>query len=169
MERPMSARLAAALVSGFLFSASSAIAQILPPGEEPPPARGTLQTISPAEIRRILQDIGLKSEVTKIGEQPALRVPNWRTYDVYIVFRDCKSDVCQALEMDTLLKTPDFVNLRWVNKWHQKWAYARITLQDKKRFIFQMFVNCQGGVTRDNIIANLRMYDAQLGNLFGKK
>jgi hypothetical protein len=171
----MSTRLAAALISGYLFSISCAIAQILPPGEQPPPAAGgggqtaILQTISPVEIKEILQDLGLQSEVTKVGKQPALRVANWRAYNVLVLFRDCKSDVCHALEMAAWFNAPDFANLQWANKWHQKWAYARITLYDKKRFAFQMYVNCRGGVTRDNIIANLKMYDAQLVNLFGKK
>jgi hypothetical protein len=170
----MSTHFAAALIGGFLLSTSSAIAQILPPGEQPPAPGGggqpaVLQTISPVEIKEILQHLGLQSELMKVGEQPALRVPNWRSYRVFILFRDCKSDVCQALEMAAWFNAPDFVNLQWANKWHQKWAYARITLHDKKRFAFQMYVNCRGGVTRDNIIANLKTYDAQLVNLFSKK
>ena len=66
-------------------------------------------------------------------------------------------------------KAPKFVDLPWVNKWHERRAYARMRLDDARNLYFEMYVNCVGGVTRDNIISNLSMYEQHLKNLKGTK
>jgi hypothetical protein len=171
-------RLASALF-GCLLLTFSAIAQpVLPPAEQPsqsrPPAGGgqtaALQTVTADEVAGILRENGLQQvETTKVQDQPAVIVRGWRGFTVGMIFYGCGAEGCVSFQIITVGKAPSHVNLQYVNNWNVRLRFTKLYLDKENNFHLDLDMISEGGVTRNNVLAHLRVYDWMLVELKGEK
>ncbi len=172
-------RLATALFSCLLLTFSATAQPVLPPGgppsQPPPPAGGggqtaALQTVTADEVAAIVRENGLQQvETTKFGEHPAVIVRGWRGFNVGMAFYGCEAQGCVSIQIFTMGKAPSHVDLQYVNNWNVRLRFTKLYLDKDNDFHLDLDVISEGGVTRNNIVAHLRVYDWMLVELKGEK
>jgi Putative bacterial sensory transduction regulator len=170
-------RLATALFSCLLLTFSATAQPVLPPGgppsQPPPPAGGeVLETVTADEVARLVRENGKglqQVETTKFGEHPAVIVRGWRGFNVGMPFFQCKAEDCLVFKIFTTGKAPSHVNLQYVNDWNARLPFTKLYLDKDNNFHLDLDVIIQGGVTRNNILAHLGVYDWMLVELRGEK
>jgi Putative bacterial sensory transduction regulator len=174
-------RFATALLSCLLLTFSAIAQPVLPPGAPPPPPRppaggggqtAALQTVTADEVAAIVRENGKglqNVETTKLGELPAVIVRGWRGFNVGIAFYGCEAEGCVSFQIFTIGKAPSHVNLQYVNDWNVRLRFTKLYLDTQNNFVLSLDVISKGGVTRDNILAYLGLYDWMLVELRGEK
>jgi len=162
----MYTRFFVAIVTCFLGTA--ALAQPVVPGGGGGQT-ATLQRVTAEDVAGIIRKAAPKLEVEpiKVGELPALVVKGWRGFNVGILFYGCKAEGCISMQILTVGKAPSQMDLEYVNKWNSKWRFTKLYLDTDKQYHLDMDVIAQGGVTADNVLANLSAYDWFLVELSG--
>lgn len=142
---------------------------ILPPaaggGGQPQAPAGGLFAVTADSVAAIFKEFNVTAETGTVGQPPvpAMRI-NLRGFTVMVIFYGCGNG-CDSFQMSVSNKAPSHVNLAYVNAYNTKWRFTKLYLDGQGNYHFDMDVNVAGGVTRDNVISNIKLYDYLLGEL----